>query len=109
AFVTKLNPSGSSLIYSTYLGGSNSDEGFAITINSSGNAYVAGSTQSSNFPVTPDAYQTVLNGGNSFFDIDAFVAKLNQTPSLTADLRISMTGPTGTVSSGSFISYNMTV
>jgi hypothetical protein len=72
AFVTKLNRSGSGLVYSTYLGGSNVDEGFGIAVDSGGNAYVTGFTDSANFPTTPGAFQTSLpDGGN------AFVTKLN--------------------------------
>ena len=51
-FVTKLNPTGTALVYSTYLGGSNSDVGNGIAVDSAGNAYVTGSTTSANFPTT---------------------------------------------------------
>lgn len=71
AFVTKLNPSGSALVYSTYLGGSGIDSGADIAVDSSGNAYVTGSTGSPNFP-TANPLQPTLGGG-----FDAFVAKLN--------------------------------
>lgn len=72
AFVAKLTAGGSTLVYSTYLGGSGEDRAFGITVDSSGEAYITGSTQSINFPTTPGAYQTAF-GGNT----DAFVAKLN--------------------------------
>src|SRR5205807_214755 len=62
AFVTKLNPAGSALVYSTYLGGSRDDAGGAITIDSSGNAYVVGSTQSADFPGTTGGYQSRYGG-----------------------------------------------
>jgi len=52
AFVTKLNPTGSSLIYSTYLGGSGTDLGNAIAVDSAGHAFVTGSTNSSDFPAS---------------------------------------------------------
>src|SRR5438093_740242 len=71
-FVTKLNPTGSGLVYSTYLGGSAYDEGGRITVDVAGNAYVAGRTTSTNFPTTPGAFQASLTGG-----FDAFVTKLN--------------------------------
>ena len=74
-FVTKLNAAGSALVYSTYLGGSNSDLGFAIAVDSTGSAYVTGTTFSSDFP-TVNALQTMNASGNSSFG-DAFVAKLN--------------------------------
>ncbi|MFE0565520.1 SBBP repeat-containing protein, partial [Priestia megaterium] len=73
AFVTKLNPKGSNLIYSTYLGGTAFDEGRGIAIDSKGNAYITGQTSSLDFPVTPCAFDTTYNGG----EIDAFVTKLN--------------------------------
>ena len=60
AFVTKLNPTGTALVYSTYLGGSNFDIGNGIAVDTSGDAYVMGSTTSTNFPTTPGAYQTIL-------------------------------------------------
>jgi hypothetical protein len=59
AFVTKLNPNGSVLVYSTYLGGSTgSEQGSGITIDALGNAYVTGSTSSLDFPTTAGAFQT---------------------------------------------------
>jgi hypothetical protein len=72
AFVSKLNPTGSALVYSTYLGGSGYDEGHAITVDASGSAYVTGITRSSDFPTTPGAFQVTPGGG-----WDAFVSKLN--------------------------------
>lgn len=72
AFITKLNAAGSGLIYSTYLGGNDGDQGFGIAIDSSGNAYVTGKTNSGDFPTTAGAFQTTLAG-----DFDAFVTKLN--------------------------------
>jgi hypothetical protein len=76
AFVTKLNPTGNALAYSTYLGGDNWDEGNGIAVESSGNVYVAGDTDSANFPTTPSAFQTIFGGPNFNF-FDAFVTKLN--------------------------------
>lgn len=76
AFVCKLDPTGSQLLYSTYLGGDNGqDYGYAIAVDGSGNAYVAGLTNSSDFPTTAGAYDTSL-GGAPFYG-DGFVAKLN--------------------------------
>src|SRR5438128_1033575 len=62
AFVTKLNPTGSALVYSTYLGGGGSDQGFGIAVDTSGNAYVTGSAVAMNFPTTPGASQTTSGG-----------------------------------------------
>jgi hypothetical protein len=73
AFVTKLNSTGTALVYSTFLGGSSFDVGSEIAIDSAGNAYVTGVT-GPGFPVTPGAFQTLSNGGT-----DAFVTKLNAT------------------------------
>ena len=77
-FAAKLNPAGSELDYATYIGGSGSESLGSIAIDSSGSAYITGNTESSNFPVTPDAYDTSYNGN---YDGDAFVAKLNPTGS----------------------------
>src|SRR5439155_8883792 len=77
AFVTKLNPTGSGLVYSTYLGGSSGDQAFGIAVDASGNAYVTGLTYSTDFPTTPGAFQTTIPGGHN----DAFVTKLNPTGS----------------------------
>jgi hypothetical protein len=75
AFVAKLDPSGN-LVYSTYLGGSTFDEGLAIAVDSSGNAYVTGDTQSTDFP-TANALQPTFGGGTGPGTGDAFVTKLN--------------------------------
>ena len=88
AFVTKLNPAGTALIYSTYLGGSGTDQGFGIAVDAAGNAYVTGNAASTNFPTTAGAFQTTF-GGN----IDAFIAKLN--PPGTALLYSTYLGGSG--------------
>jgi hypothetical protein len=81
AFVTKLSPTGNGLIYSTYLGGDNLDEGNGIAVDAAGNAYVTGDANSANFPTTPGSFQTALGGGTCFGGpcSDAFVTKLNPT------------------------------
>ena len=73
-FVTKLLASGAGLAYSTYLGGASEDYGTGIALDSSNNAHVTGSTDSSSFPTTPGAFDTVFGGGS-----DAFVTKLLPT------------------------------
>jgi hypothetical protein len=70
AFVTKLSPSGTSLAYSTYLGSTSSDSGYAIALGGDGSAYVAGSTSSAGFPTVGPLQGSYAGGG------DAFVAKL---------------------------------
>ncbi|HEX5603676.1 MAG TPA: SBBP repeat-containing protein, partial [Pyrinomonadaceae bacterium] len=73
AFVTKLNPSGSALVYSTYLGADFIDSGSAIAVDATGNAYVCGSTFSQSFPTTVNAFQS----HNAHLSTDAFVTKIN--------------------------------
>ena len=75
--VTKLNPTGSALVYSTFIGGSGFDSVAGIALDASGNAFLTGSTGSTDFPATPGAIQSVLNGGT----VDAFVAELDSTGS----------------------------
>lgn len=79
-FVTKLNPTGTGLVYSTYIGGSNSDRGYDIAIDSNGNAYIAGQTQSADYPVTPGAMITTCPGGVGGCNT-GLVTKLNSTGS----------------------------
>lgn len=89
AFLAKLNPSASTLIYSTYLGGSDYDWGYDIGLDGWGSAFVLGATQSSDFPTTPDAYDKTHNGDN-----DVFLAKIS--PDGTALLSSTYFGGTGT-------------
>lgn len=91
AFVTKLSPDGQSLAYSTYLGGksvdclggsrcipaASHDNARTIAVDSGGNAYVAGTTNSSDFPTTEGAYQRECHC--DYFSSDLFVTKLNPT------------------------------
>ena len=79
-FVVKINPTGSALVYSTYLGGSGSDFGDGIAADSAGNSYVIGITDSSDFPTTPGAFQTTCGDVGCFYH-DAFVTKINPTGS----------------------------
>ena len=69
-FVTKLNPAGNGMTYSTYLGGNSYDNGFGIALDFAGNVYVTGRTYSPNFPVT-NTLQSMIVGQD-----DAFVARL---------------------------------
>jgi hypothetical protein len=83
AYVTKINPTGTALIYSTYLGGNNLDGGAGIVVDSSGNAYVTGWSQSTNFP-TLNPIQAQKASGNDLWNdpnSDVFVAALNSAGS----------------------------
>jgi hypothetical protein len=71
AFLFKLNATGDSIIYSTYLGGREDDAGYGIALDGAGNAYVAGATFSSDFPTVDAPYPNPLG------DADAFVLMLN--------------------------------
>ena len=73
AFVTKIKPDGTALIYSTYLGGSGNDTGVQIALDSNNNAYVTGQTGSTNFPLA-SATQSQNNGQN-----DAFVSEISSS------------------------------
>ena len=72
AFVAKLNADGSALVYATYLGGSQSEEGQGLAVDATGHAYVTGWTTSPDFPVAGRPVQAHPRGGS-----DAFVVKLN--------------------------------
>ncbi len=74
-FVTKLNSSGTGIVFSTFLGGTFFDEGRGIRIDTTGNIYVAGAAATA-FPTTAGSYDTTFNGGS-----DGFIAKLNPTGS----------------------------
>jgi len=94
AYIAKLSPSGSSLLFSSYLGGSNTDFGRRIAVDWLGDIYVCGFTQSSDFP-TSSAFQPSFAGGYS----DAFVAKLDGIPGPIAPSAPSCLTATG-ISSG---------
>jgi hypothetical protein len=75
-FISELNATGSSLLYSTYLGGTQSESGNDLAIDSVGDVYVTGHTYSTTFPATTGAFDTVFNGDPSIFWGDAFVTKV---------------------------------
>ncbi len=76
AFVTKLNPTGSALVYSTFLGGDAYDTGADLLLDADGALTLTGHTYSANFPTTPGAYDRVRGGS-----ADAFVARFDPTGS----------------------------
>jgi hypothetical protein len=97
AFVCKLDPAGSALIFSTYLGGTGSDYGYAIALDASSNAYVTGYTTSKDFPTTPGAFEQTYGGS-----YDVFVSKLNGAGS-TLDYSTYLGG------SGTQVAYGIAV
>jgi hypothetical protein len=79
AFITKLDPTGSSLLYSTYIGGDNDDRARGVAVSAGGSVYVSGSTNSLDFPLV-NAIQSTFGGG----DADAFALVLNPSGSALA-------------------------
>ncbi|MFS8086668.1 MAG: SBBP repeat-containing protein, partial [Acidobacteriota bacterium] len=95
-FLMALNPTGSALLYSTYLGGSDWDSGEGIAVDNSGNAYITGTSYFSGFPTTPGAFQPNWNFSGTHCDqtfpvkyypcADAFVSKVSTTSAGSASL-----------------------
>jgi Beta-propeller repeat len=110
AFVTEINPAGTALLFSTYLGGAlDEDDGGnygAIAVDSVGaNTYVAGNTLSTNFPATASVYQTASGGGT-----DAFIAKYSQTATSSQTFSLTATSLSpGTVSPGGSATSSVSV
>src|SRR5262249_60280002 len=77
----KINPAGSALLYSTYLGGSGTEGGGSIAVDAAGNAYVTGNTGSTNFP-TLNPIQATNQGSNGA--VNAIIAEVNATGSALA-------------------------
>jgi hypothetical protein len=77
AFITRLNPTGSALLYSTYFGGSDEDRAFSLSLGTSGEVFIAGYTLSTNFP-TMTPYQSTNHGVN-----DGYVARFDSSGALT--------------------------
>jgi len=100
AFVSKINPSGSALVYSTYLGGSNDDYGEGIAVDSSGAAYVAGTTMSSDFPLA-SPMQGAFGGV-----LDAFVSKISGGAQPVVIIGITLDAPS--VPRGATLGYTVT-
>jgi uncharacterized repeat protein (TIGR01451 family) len=100
AYVEVLQPSGNALYYSTLLGGSKNTSGGPIFVDRAWNAWVAGNTQDTDFPVTPDAFQPGLKG-----ESDAFFAKVV----IAADLKVTMTQSATLVPRGTIVGFTATV
>jgi uncharacterized protein (TIGR03437 family) len=90
AFVAKLDPSGSHLLYSTYLGGSQVDVAYGIAVDAAGAAYISGGTGSPNFPTTPGAFQTTYTGyAELSAEPDGFATKIDSSGDLVYSTFIS--------------------
>jgi uncharacterized repeat protein (TIGR01451 family) len=103
AFVSKLNPSGSAPVYSTYLGGSGEDEAYGIALDAAGSVYIMGDTSSPNFPTTPGAYEAI-NPGTA----NLFVAKIAAATG-SADVALAKVGSPNPVVVGTNLTYALTV
>lgn len=101
-FVTKLSAAGYDVEYSTYLGGSGNESPNAIAVGTTGAVVVAGGTDSTNFPVTPDAFQPTLAGG-----ADAFYSVLSST--LEPDFALALDSPAVTASPKRTVSVTVRV
>jgi hypothetical protein len=89
AFLTKINAAGSAIVFSTYIGGGDGDAGYGLAVDSLANAYVAGTTSSTNFPTTPSSLQLSYGGGSS----DAFLTVIS-----TCSIALSSPAPFGPAS-----------
>jgi len=98
AFITKINSAGSAIAYSTLLGGTLYDEAFGVAVDASGNAYVTGTTYSSDFPLA-----SPMQGASAGI-LDAFIAKINGASAVT----ITITPDAVSFARGSTLGYNVT-
>jgi uncharacterized repeat protein (TIGR01451 family) len=101
AFLTKLNPQGTGLTYSTYLGGIGPDNGMRVALDQFADAFVSGTTTSFNFPTTSGVFQPHCDSCGEGMS-DAFAFKMTTT----ADLTVSMKAPS-TVANGSTLTYTI--
>lgn len=106
AFVAKFNAAGSGLVYSTYLGGSLSDESWGIAVDSNGGTYVVGTTSSYDFPTASPLQPINSNTGQN----DAFVAKISETAPAgpLADVSVTMVDSADPVQGGDPVDYTLT-
>ncbi len=102
-FVAKINPAGSALIFSTYLGGSDDDRAFAIAVDGSGTIHVAGNTASTNFPVTGDAAQTKFGGVGVVDTINLLPGGYVKAPAGFGDAFYARFSPTGSLTYNTYL------
>lgn len=103
--ITEVNATGTAFLFSSYLGGSGDDIARGLAVDTTGNMYIAGRTNSTNFPITAGAFQTMCGTdgtcNNGF--LDAFVLRISPS----ADLAVTNSAPS-TVTSGSTLTYTIT-
>ena len=97
AFIAKVSADGAALVYSTFLGGQNSDSGYDLAVSTNGSVYVAGRTMSLDFPATVGAFDTVFNGDTSIFWGDAWVTKVDPNRTTSAPRATAPTPATPTL------------
>jgi uncharacterized protein (TIGR03437 family) len=102
-FVAKINPSGSALVFSTYLGGSDDDRAWAVAVDSSGNVHVVGNTASSNFPVTSDAAQKTFGGVGVVDTTSLLPGGYVRTPVGFGDAFYTRLSPTGSLAYSTYL------
>lgn len=108
SFVSILKPDGSDLLFSTYLGGCSWEETKDMALDSSGRPLVVGTTAATNFP-TLNPLQATFGGGPSSYEGDGFLYRLDPGSDLSAELEITMTGPSGDVYIGDEVPFTITV
>src|SRR5262245_21272340 len=96
-FIAELSSDGAALLYSTFIGGQNSDSGFDLAVSTNGSVYVAGRTMSLDFPATAGAFDTVFNGNTSSFAGDTWVTKVDPNRTTNAPLATAPTPGTPTL------------
>jgi hypothetical protein len=102
AFVIQLNPTGTALVYSTFLGGADSDYGSSIALDARASVYFNGTPYSRNFPTTPGAFHTAYAGGSS----DAFLIRIR---SESAPTSLRVTSSASSAAFGQPVTFSATV
>ncbi|NUO08607.1 MAG: SBBP repeat-containing protein [Candidatus Brocadia sp.] len=109
AFVSKLDRGLTNLLASTFLGGLYDDESIALALDSEGNVYVTGKTDSWDFPTTSGAYDTSFNNDPNFFNSDAFVSKLDSNLSFSAEVVFTIESSSDNIRSNESVNISGTV